>query len=223
MSKVSKNVKNAKSAKVVNIEDDDDEFEASISSSDDEIGDDNDDTDDEIEEDGDIDDDDMDETNIIKPSNAGFDGEGDDQYEDLDEQYEDPVVEDDEPMEKYLQKINANMKTNIINDFHPQLKPHNYEEIQTMTKVQRNKYGDIEDDLHRTSPYLTKYERSRILAERTVQLDLGMQSFIDDMGVIDSYLIAVEELKQKKLPFIIKRPLPNGAFEYWNIMDLEFL
>ena len=35
--------------------------------------------------------------------------------------------------------------------------------------------------------------------------------------------IAEEELKQKKIPFIIRRPLPNGASEYWKVKDLEML
>ena len=72
---------------------------------------------------------------------------------------------------------------------------------------------------------MTKYERTRILAERTVQINLGMQSFLDDDAkeVIDGYLIALEELNQKKIPFIVKRPMPNGAFEYWNATDLEMI
>jgi DNA-directed RNA polymerase subunit K/omega len=40
-------------------------------------------------------------------------------------------------------------------------------------------------------------------------------------SVIDGYLIALEEYKQKKIPFIIQRPLPNGTCEYWKFSDLE--
>ena len=29
------------------------------------------------------------------------------------------------------------------------------------------------------------------------------------------------ELKLKRIPFIIRRPLPNGGSEYWKIQDLE--
>jgi hypothetical protein len=29
------------------------------------------------------------------------------------------------------------------------------------------------------------------------------------------------ELKQKRIPFIIRRPLPNGGSEYWRVQDLE--
>ena len=39
--------------------------------------------------------------------------------------------------------------------------------------------------------------------------------------IIDGYIIAEEELKQKRIPFIIRRPLPNGGSEYWKLQDLE--
>jgi hypothetical protein len=41
--------------------------------------------------------------------------------------------------------------------------------------------------------------------------------------VTDVKEIARLELEQKRLPFIIKRPLPNGTFEYWRLMDLLLL
>jgi hypothetical protein len=36
-------------------------------------------------------------------------------------------------------------------------------------------------------------------------------------------LIALAELERKAIPFIIKRPLPNGGCEYWKLKDLEVL
>jgi DNA-directed RNA polymerase subunit K/omega len=39
--------------------------------------------------------------------------------------------------------------------------------------------------------------------------------------LIDGYLIALKELEQKRIPFIIQRPLPNGTSEYWRVSDLE--
>ena len=41
--------------------------------------------------------------------------------------------------------------------------------------------------------------------------------------VIDGLTIATLEFEQKVLPFIIRRPLPNGISEYWNIKDLDIL
>ena len=73
-----------------------------------------------------------------------------------------------------------------------------------------------------TRPYLTKYERTRILSERTQQIVDGSTPLIPNVERFTSaYEIAVEELNTKKLPFIIRRPLPNlSGFEYWKLDDL---
>ena len=46
-----------------------------------------------------------------------------------------------------------------------------------------------------------------------------------DYSILERKLltIAQEEFKQKKMPFIIRRPLPDGSSEYWKIEDLEIL
>ena len=40
---------------------------------------------------------------------------------------------------------------------------------------------------------------------------------------IDNYNIAEQEIREKKLPFIIKRPMPNGGCEYWKLEDLQII
>ena len=93
-----------------------------------------------------------------------------------------------------------------------------------MTTVIRDERGVVIDPLHRTLPFLSKYERTRILGERAKQINDGAKPFVEtDPSVIDGYLIALKELEEKKLPFIIRRPLNNGASEYWKLKDLEFL
>jgi DNA-directed RNA polymerases I, II, and III subunit RPABC2 len=185
---------------------------------DNDIGDDDDDDDDDDES---IIDSDIDEygeegilehdenTNIVGSSRFAMDT-SDDSEEDSDE--------DD------LQKFNDTDKNDIITKFHPELNNHNYDEIQTMTKVVRNATGTIVDPLHKTLPFITKYEKARILGERTKQLNAGAQPFVEvDDNVIDGYLIALKEFEEKKIPFIIKRPLPNGGCEYWKVSDLVIL
>ena len=99
---------------------------------------------------------------------------------------------------------------------------HNYDEILAMTKVVRDKTGIIIDDLHKTIPFLTKYEKARILGQRAKQINSGATVFFKvPEKVIDGYLIAELELIEKRVPFIIRRPLPNGGSEYWSIKDLE--
>ena len=74
---------------------------------------------------------------------------------------------------------------------------------------------------YKTQAYLTKYERTKILSERSSQIDDGSVIYLDDYSLFDnSYEIACEELKQRKLPFIIKRPYGN-TFEYWKLADLQ--
>ncbi len=131
---------------------------------------------------------------------------------------------DDEVDENYLQKFDQATKQKVIETYHPELHIHNYDEVDIMTRTDRNHDGIVIDLLHKTLPFLTKYEKARILGERAKQLDAGAQPFIQvDPTVIDSYLIAVSELERKKIPFIVKRPLPNGGCEYWKLKDLEFL
>jgi DNA-directed RNA polymerase subunit K/omega len=125
---------------------------------------------------------------------------------------------------EYFQKLKSTVRDSFVATYHPESFSHNYDEIQTLSRVVRNSAGVIVDDLHKTIPIMTKYEKTRILGQRAKQLNEGAQPFIKiDSTVIDGYLIAVKELEQKKTPFIIRRPLPNGGSEYWRIQDLEIL
>ena len=58
---------------------------------------------------------------------------------------------------------------------------------------------------YKTSRFLTKYEKTKILSERAQQLANGSISFLKDTKLSNTYEIALEELNQKKIPFIIKR------------------
>lgn len=129
--------------------------------------------------------------------------------------------EDDDGTE-YLQKFDKEVNHNYILNYHPECVSHNYDEILSMTDVIRNEDGIIIDPLHKTIPFLTKYEKSRILGQRAKQINSGSHTFVKvPENVIDGYVIAELELKEKKIPFIIRRPLPNGGSEYWKVKDLE--
>jgi DNA-directed RNA polymerase subunit K/omega len=130
----------------------------------------------------------------------------------------------DKDTTEYFQKLTSSVSESYIETYHPESMSHNYDEIQTLSRVVRDSAGFIVDDLHRTIPIMTKYEKTRVLGQRAKQLNEGSPAFIKvDSTVIDGYLIAVKELEQKKTPFIIRRPLPNGGSEYWRIQDLEIL
>ena len=74
-----------------------------------------------------------------------------------------------------------------------------------------------------TSKYFTKYERTRILGARALQISLGSPPTVDIGNTTDSYEIAMLELQQKKIPIIIRRYLPNNTFEDWHISELELI
>jgi DNA-directed RNA polymerase I, II, and III subunit RPABC2 len=134
--------------------------------------------------------------------------------------------EDDEEDEDefYLQKFDESMNQKIISDFHPELHAHNYDEIDVLSRIVRDENGNIVDPLHKTVPFLTRYEKARILGERAKQINSGAKTFVDlEPNVIDGYVIALKEFEAKKIPFIVKRPLPNGGVEYWRFEDLEVL
>ena len=77
------------------------------------------------------------------------------------------------------------------------------------------------DDKHVTYPFLTNYERTKVISYRASQICNGAKPYIVvPEGVTESYIIAKMELEAKKLPFIIKRPLPDGSFEVWRLSDL---
>ena len=138
-----------------------------------------------------------------------------------------PIIEDDdddEYDENYLQKFDSEITKNYITEFHPECFNHNYNEVEKLSTVVRNSDNIIIDPLHKTIPFLTKYEKTRILGQRAKQIEMGAKPFISvDEKIVDSYIIAELELRQKKIPFIIKRPLPNGGFEYWHVKDLEII
>ena len=134
----------------------------------------------------------------------------------------DDDTDEDDNGEGYLQKFDKEINENYLVNFHPECVSHNYDEVIAMSKVIRDENGIIIDDFHRTIPFMTKFEKARILGQRAKQINSGATPFVKvPENVIDGYLIAELELKQKRIPFIIRRPLPNGGSEYWSIKDLE--
>jgi DNA-directed RNA polymerase subunit K/omega len=84
--------------------------------------------------------------------------------------------------------------------------------------------GEAPDPNHKSQPFLTQYEKTRILGFRTNQLAQGALPYVAVPAHIRNVLeIAKMELEQRRLPFILKRPMPDGSFEYWRLSDLLIL
>ena len=71
-----------------------------------------------------------------------------------------------------------------------------------------------------TTPYMTKYERARVLGTRALQISLNAPVLVDIEGETDPLQIAMKELSQRKIPLVIRRYLPDGSFEDWGCDEL---
>jgi len=141
-----------------------------------------------------------------------------DEEDKTDEENEDSDDEDN------LKKLERDIDNDKLIESHPEIIQNNYNEILALCNIVRNDKGVIVDDLHRTYPFISKYEYARIVGIRAKQINNGADPFIKvARGVIDGFTIAKLEMNAKKVPFIIARPLPNGSREYWKVQDLEMI
>lgn len=137
-----------------------------------------------------------------------------------DDDDDDEIVDFNESMKKIEQDINKD----ILYSYHPEIKQINYKELLTLSNVVKNERGEIIDPLHKTIPFLTCYEKARILGMRAKQINNGSKPFVEvPKSIIDGHTIALMELNKQKIPFIIRRPMPNGGSEYWKVSDLKNL
>lgn len=89
-----------------------------------------------------------------------------------------------------------------------------------------------------TTPYLTKYERARVLGTRALQIrcvpliffsacislslvySMNAPVLVPLDGETDALQIAIKELSQRKIPLTVRRYLPDGSFEDWSVSEL---
>ena len=73
-------------------------------------------------------------------------------------------------------------------------------------------YQEAEKKIKIGSIFITRYERSRIIGARALQLAFQASPFIEiPKGMNDPLEIASYELEQKTLPITIRRHLPDGT------------
>ena len=112
------------------------------------------------------------------------------------------------------------LRKRTIEEHHPTLIGGTDEFTLASTCIKRDEAGNISDPAHKTLPLLSKYERTRVIGVRASQIADGSAPFIDVGSRTDPFEIATLELENRAVPFIIKRPLPNGSAEYWKLNDL---
>ncbi|GFT10221.1 DNA-directed RNA polymerases I, II, and III subunit RPABC2 [Nephila pilipes] len=71
-----------------------------------------------------------------------------------------------------------------------------------------------------TTPYMTKYERARVLGTRALQIAMNAPVMVELDGETDPLHLAMKELKVRKIPIIIRRYLPDGSYEDWGVDEL---
>lgn len=114
-------------------------------------------------------------------------------------------------------------KPSALLEQHPEIWP-DYEETVLEKLMIRDAYPPVADKQHTTYPFLTMYEKTKVISLRAAQLARGSYPFIEVPEYLtDVYEIARAELEAKRLPYILKRPLPDGTYEYWRLADLMVL
>ncbi|KAG0275277.1 DNA-directed RNA polymerases I II and III subunit RPABC2 [Linnemannia exigua] len=71
-----------------------------------------------------------------------------------------------------------------------------------------------------TTPYMTKYERARILGARALQLSMNAPVLVDLEGETDALNIAMKELNNKMIPLVVRRYLPDNTYEDWEVSEM---
>ena len=102
-------------------------------------------------------------------------------------------------------------------DQHPEVKPIFRADVAETIKAPRT-----------TREYFTKYEYTVLLATRAQQLADGAKPLVDLAGLkmtdpLFVWNVAKREILNRKLPFLVRRQMPNGTAEYWSAQELEVM
>jgi len=100
---------------------------------------------------------------------------------------------------------------------HPEVKPIFRADVAEAVKLPRV-----------TREFFTKYEYTALVALRAQQLAEGSKPLVGLEGLKSSdpmfvWHVARREVEQKKLPFIIRRQLPDGTAEFWSVQEMEIM
>ncbi|KAM9994032.1 hypothetical protein ACTFIZ_011994 [Dictyostelium cf. discoideum] len=130
---------------------------------------------------------------------ADFEGGDDGGYEEFDEGggFDEEYVEETETTEAYTDIVDPSADANT------------------------SEAGRIPNHLRKTTRYMTKYERARLLGSRALQISMNAPIMVELEGETDPLQIAWKELRAKKIPLIIRRFLPNGMYEDWSVDELS--
>jgi DNA-directed RNA polymerase I, II, and III subunit RPABC2 len=119
-------------------------------------------------------------------------------------------------MKSNVAEIKTETETEMENDNHTDKDIIEFENFQVTYDNMH-----LQDKKRKTIPILTKYEEARIIGKRAMQISKGAYPLVDIGNLENPVDIALKELHEKKIPYIIRRPLPNGTYEDWRVDELR--
>ena len=138
-----------------------------------------------------------------------------------------PVI--DVGYDEFIMEDSTKSLSRELTKFHPEVKIDTVEMVaikSMLTNIPasfKNPDGQL-DVKHRSVPFLLQFEKTRILGFRTNQLSQGARPYIAvPEHVTEIREIAKMELEARRLPIVVKRPMPDGSFEMWRLSDLMIL
>lgn len=160
---------------------------------------------------------------ISAGKNSGSDSDSE-KHDESDSNSDSGSDDDDESDDDSVKMKKIKHMEKDLSTFHTEYNMLSVDEIKPLLIIQRNSHNVIIDPNHKTYPFLTKYEKTKVIGLRSIQLSSGLAPFIKlEKHVVDPVVIANMELEQKKIPFIIKRPISRTQYEYWPLQELELL
>ena len=161
----------------------------------------------------------------------------DDSESETDKIEDDEIIESDEDDDEDKDENDIDVDLEDDNELDVDINDDEYNKVCNIQKViDDDEYYDDDEELEikpdsnieyvkkeerQSLAKLTKFEKVRILGERTTQLTMGAKPLIKNYKGLDYEKIAEEELKLNMIPFKIRRPLPNGKYELWNLDELS--
>ncbi|KAJ3469298.1 subunit common to RNA polymerases I, II, and III [Fusarium solani] len=133
--------------------------------------------------------------------------------EEVTEYYDPEVVEEDEDGENRPQ--DGEDMDNVVVSGDPSAAANALKGGEKLLKDKK-----IPESERTTTPYMTKYERARILGTRALQISMNAPVLVDLEGETDPLQIAIKEMREKKIPLIVRRYLPDGYYEDWTCEEL---
>ncbi|KAL7921920.1 RNA polymerase, subunit omega/K/RPB6 [Trichoderma austrokoningii] len=133
---------------------------------------------------------------------------------------DEPVLDEEEVTEFYDPEVGENDDDEHANDQDHIVISGDPSAAANASKDKSVKDKKIPDDQRTTTPYMTKYERARILGTRALQISMNAPVLVDLEGETDPLQIAIKELREKKIPLIVRRYMPDGYYEDWTCEEL---